>query len=85
MFNILVLLDVQANLPETSPIFVCSNGFGEHLFSNVLGMYNFEEKSNSFRKVLQKGSAESIIRFYLNFKKIKKNEVLKISRKFEAM
>jgi hypothetical protein len=30
-FNISVLLDVQANLPETSPFFVCPNGFGEHL------------------------------------------------------
>ena len=29
MFNISVLL---ANLPETSPFFVCPNGFGEHLF-----------------------------------------------------
>ena len=35
MFNISVLLDVQANLPETNPFFVCPNGFGEHLFSNV--------------------------------------------------
>ena len=35
LFNISVLLDVQANLPETSPFFVCQNGFGEHLFSNV--------------------------------------------------
>ena len=35
LFNISVLLDVKANLPETSPFFVCSNGFGEHLFSNV--------------------------------------------------
>ena len=47
MFNISVLLDVQANLPETSPFFVYPNGFGGHLFSNVysstyiLGMYNF--------------------------------------------
>ena len=32
MFNISVLIDVQANLPETSPFFVCPNGFGEHLF-----------------------------------------------------
>ena len=27
LFNILVLLDVQANLSETSPFFVCPNGF----------------------------------------------------------
>jgi hypothetical protein len=36
--------NVQANLPETSPFFVCPNGSGEHLFSQmfiVLGMYNF--------------------------------------------
>jgi hypothetical protein len=32
LFNISVLLDVQANLPETSPFFVLQNGFGEHLF-----------------------------------------------------
>jgi hypothetical protein len=36
MFDILVLLDVQANLPETSPFFVCPNGFGEHLFFKCL-------------------------------------------------
>ena len=39
-----MLLDVQANLAETSPFFVYLNGFGEHLFSNIdsiLGMYNF--------------------------------------------
>ena len=38
MFNI----NVQANLPETSPFFVCPNGFDEHLFSNVYSawMYN---------------------------------------------
>jgi hypothetical protein len=35
LFHISVLLDVQANLPETSPFFVYPNGFGEHLFSNV--------------------------------------------------
>ena len=36
-------LDVQANLPETSPIFVCPNGFGEYLFSNVYkGQLNSE-------------------------------------------
>ena len=32
LFNISVLLDVQANLPESSPFFVCPNGIGEHLF-----------------------------------------------------
>ena len=35
LFTIPVLLDVQANLLETSPVFVCPNGLGEHLFSNV--------------------------------------------------
>ena len=39
MFNILVLLIVQANLPETSPFLVYPNGFGEHLFSNVYSTY----------------------------------------------
>ena len=39
MFNISVLLDVQANKPETSLFFVCPNGFGEPLFSNVYSMY----------------------------------------------
>ena len=33
--NISVLLDVQANLPETSPFFVYPNGFGEHLFQGT--------------------------------------------------
>jgi hypothetical protein len=40
LFNISVLLDVQANLPETSPFFVCPNGFGEHLFSNVYSSWD---------------------------------------------
>ena len=40
MFNISVLLDVEANLPETSPFFVCPNGFGEHLFSNVYNTWD---------------------------------------------
>ena len=35
LFNISVLLDVFANLPETSPFFVSPNSFGEHLFSNI--------------------------------------------------
>ena len=42
VFNIPVLLDVQANLPEISPFSVCPNG--EHFFFQmfiVLGMYNF--------------------------------------------
>ena len=39
LFNISVLLDVQANLPETSLFFFCPNGFGEHLFSNVYSTY----------------------------------------------
>jgi hypothetical protein len=33
LFIISVLLDVQANLPETSPYFVFPNGFGEHVFT----------------------------------------------------
>ena len=44
LFNISVLLDVQAILPETSPFFVSPNGFGEHLFFQmfiVLVMHNF--------------------------------------------
>ena len=39
MFHISVLLDLQANLPKTCTFFVCPNGFGEHLFSNVCSMY----------------------------------------------
>ena len=34
LFNISILPDVQANLSDTSPFFVCPNGFGEHLFAN---------------------------------------------------
>ena len=49
MFDISVLLDVKANLPKTSPFFVCLNGFGEHLFSNV-GMYNFVSNINQNNK-----------------------------------
>ena len=33
-------LNVQANLPETSPIFVSQNGFGGHLFSNVYSTWD---------------------------------------------
>ena len=32
MFNTSVLLDLQANLPETSPFFVCPNGFAHWLY-----------------------------------------------------
>ena len=39
LFNISVLLDVQANLPVSSPFFVCPIGFGELLFSNVYSTY----------------------------------------------
>ena len=38
--NILVLLDVQANLPETSLFFSCPNGFGKNLFSNVYNTWD---------------------------------------------
>ena len=40
LFAIAVLLDVQANLPETSPFFVCPNGFGEYLSSNVYSTWD---------------------------------------------
>ena len=48
--NISVLLDVQVNLPETSPFFVYPNGFGEHFFQMfiVFGTYNFESYLNPF-------------------------------------
>ena len=42
MFNISVLPDVQANLPETSPFFACPNVFGDHLFSNVFSTWDFD-------------------------------------------
>jgi hypothetical protein len=38
--NILLLLDVQTNLPETSQFFVCPNGFGERLFSTVYSTWD---------------------------------------------
>jgi hypothetical protein len=34
------LLDVQANLPKSSPFFGCPNGFGEHHFSNVYNTWD---------------------------------------------
>ena len=40
--NISVLLDVHANLPETSPFFVCPNDFGEHVFSNVYSTWDVQ-------------------------------------------
>ena len=39
LFNISVLLDEEANLPETSPFFACPNGFGEHLFWNIYSTF----------------------------------------------
>jgi len=42
LFDISVLLDVQANLPETSPFFVCPNGFCRHLFSNVYSTWDVQ-------------------------------------------
>ena len=40
-FDISVLLDVQADFPETSPFFcVCPNGYGEYLFSNVYSIWD---------------------------------------------
>ena len=45
MFNITVLLDVQANLPETSPFLSAQMTLVSTFFQMfiVLGMYNFEE------------------------------------------
>ena len=42
LFNTSVLLDVQANLPETSPFLSAqmANGFGEHLFPNVYSTWD---------------------------------------------
>ena len=42
LFNISdwFLLDVQANLPETSPFFIGPNGFGEHFFSNAYSTWD---------------------------------------------
>ena len=39
LFNISILLDVQANLPVTSPFFVCPNGFDEHLFQIIIVLW----------------------------------------------
>jgi hypothetical protein len=58
LFNISVLLDVQANLPETSPLFffyaqmaLVSTFFQMFI---VLGMYNFRGNFSLQRHVLQK-------------------------------
>ena len=40
LFMILVLLDVKANLPETSPFFICPNGCTEQLSSNAYDTWN---------------------------------------------
>jgi hypothetical protein len=40
LFDISVLLDAQANLPETKPFFVCPSGFGEHLLSNIYSTWD---------------------------------------------
>ena len=55
MFNITVLLDVQANLPETSPYFVCPKMALVSSFFQmfiVLGMYNFDFKRSSCKKII---------------------------------
>ena len=76
MFNISVLLDVQANLPETSPFFVCPIGLGEHLFSNVYivhGMYNFElglDFEFSFMDLFFNRSLKYDYLFVINYKLI---------------
>ena len=71
MFNISVLLDVQANLPETSP-FLPPNGFGEHLFSNVLivlEMYSFECKLKTTTMQSFKVSYENFVFFHFHLDK----------------
>ena len=40
LFMILVLLDVKANLPETSPFFICPNGCTEQLSSSAYDTWN---------------------------------------------
>ena len=42
MYNISVLLDLQANLPETSPFLVCPNGFGEYFLKIVYSTWDVE-------------------------------------------
>jgi hypothetical protein len=44
LFNISVLLDVQVNLPETSPFFFAQMALVITFFQTfiLLGMYNFE-------------------------------------------
>ena len=39
-YFVFVLLDVQANLPETSSFFVCPNGFGEYFFWNFYSTWD---------------------------------------------
>ena len=89
MFNISVLLDVQANLPETSPFFVCPNGFSEHLLSNVystyiLGMYNFG-RAMKFRLLLVRMMAEWLMSIgqYFGMKFIKKGNLRRAIPKHE--
>ena len=40
MILVLVLLDVKANLPETSPFFICPNGCAEQLSSSPYDTWN---------------------------------------------
>ena len=40
LFEILFLLDIEANLSETRSFFVCPNGFGEHLLANVYSTWD---------------------------------------------
>ena len=46
---------VQANLPETSPFFICPNDLGKHLFPNVYRTWDvkfgYSEKATKFEKI----------------------------------
>ena len=57
LFNISVLLDIQANLPETSPFLSAQMALVSTLFQMfiVLGMYNFGSKLNIGRNLTLKG------------------------------
>ena len=56
LFHISVLLDVQANLPETSPLLSALMDLVSTFFQMfiVLGKYNFEFLSNLFLLYCQK-------------------------------
>ena len=85
MFNISVLLEVQANLPESSPFFVSPNGFGEHLFSNVYSTWDVQLWSKYTKGCSIKGIISQHLLVPNCAYRNETNEKVTFSRQYELM